>query len=243
MNAADRDALIASAGRLGLTPVEWGGLMSYESGLNPARWGGSGGRHVGLIQFGPSEQKQFGVTGQESFQEQLPKAEAFLRARGYEPGMGLLQAYSTVNAGSPGLLNARDAKNGGMPGTVAEKVQNQFGPHFRKVSAFLGGDAAMTMPSETATAAPVASGRFGFSGIEPSASSAPTMTTPAAEEKDDGLDAASILKMLAGEKGLASLAAPAGGSATAAPAPPPMVPIQRRATPFDRDAFLALLRR
>ena len=53
MDAADRDALIASAGRLGLTPVEWGGLMSYESGLNPTRWGGAGGRHVGLIQFGP----------------------------------------------------------------------------------------------------------------------------------------------------------------------------------------------
>lgn len=242
MNAADRDALIASAGRLGLTPVEWGGLMSYESGLNPGRWGGAGGRHVGLIQFGPSEQKQFGVTGRETFQEQLPKAEAFLLSRGYEPGMGLVQAYSTVNAGSPGMLNARDAKNGGMPGTVAEKVANQFGPHFKKVSAFLGGDAAMTMPAETATATPAASGRFGFSGIEPSASSAPTMTTPE-PKKDDGLDAASILKMLAGEKGLASLAAPAGGGATAAPAPPPMVPIQRRAAPFDRDAYLALLRR
>ncbi|MFG7486290.1 hypothetical protein [Methylorubrum rhodesianum] len=241
MDAADRDALIASAGRLGLTPVEWGGLMSYESGLNPGRWGGAGGRHVGLIQFGPSEQKAFGVTGRETFQEQLPKAEAFLLSRGYTPGMGLMQAYSTVNAGSPGMLNASDAKNGGMPGTVAEKVANQFGPHFRKVSAFLGGDAAMTMPSDSGATAPVASGRFGFSGIEPSAASAPTMTTP--EKKDEGLDAASILKMLAGEKGLGALAAPAGSGATAAPAPPPMVPIQRRAAPFDRDAYLALLRR
>lgn len=242
MDAADRDALIASAGRLGLTPVEWGGLMSYESGLNPGRWGGAGGRHVGLIQFGPSEQKQFGVTGRETFQEQLPKAEAFLLARGYEPGMGLMQAYSTVNAGSPGMLNASDAKNGGMPGTVADKVNNQFGPHFRKVSAFLGGDAAMTMPAETATAAPVASGRFGFSGIEPSIAPAPTMTTPEAK-KDDGLDVASILKLVAGEKGLASMAAPAAATAPAAPSAPPMVPPQRRAIPFDRDAYLALLAR
>ncbi|MBA8912068.1 hypothetical protein [Methylorubrum thiocyanatum] len=114
--------------------------------------------------------------------------------------------------------------------------------HRAKASAFLGGDAAMTMPAETATAAPVASGRFGFSGIEPSAAPAPTMATPD-PKKDDGLDAASILKMLAGEKDLGSLAAPAAGGATAAPAPPPMVPIQRRAAPFDRDAFLALLRR
>lgn len=242
MDAADRDALIASAGRLGLTPVEWGGLMSYESGLNPGRWGGAGGRHLGLIQFGPSEQKQFGVTGRETFQEQLPKAEAFLLSRGYEPGMGLMQAYSTVNAGSPGMLNASDAKNGGMPGTVADKVNNQFGPHFRKVSAFLGGDAAMTMPAETATAAPAASGRFGFSGIEPSAAPAPMMTTPEAK-KDDGLDVASILKLVAGEKGLASMAAPAAATAPAAPSAPPMVPPQRRAIPFDRDAYLALLAR
>lgn len=241
MDAADRDALIASAGRLGLTPVEWGGLMSYESGLNPGRWGGSGGRHVGLIQFGPSEQKQFGVTGRETFKEQLPKAEAFLLARGYEPGMGLMQAYSTVNAGSPGMLNASDAKNGGMPGTVAEKVTNQFGPHFRKVSAFLGGDAAMTMPTDSGSATPAASGRFGFSGIEPSAASAPTMTTPSA--KDDGLDMGSILKMLAGDKGLVSMAAPTAATAPAAPAAPPMVPPQRRAIPFDRDAYLAQLRR
>ncbi|CAO4140666.1 hypothetical protein [Methylorubrum extorquens] len=244
MNAADRDALIASAGRLGLTPVEWGGLMSYESGLNPTRWGGAGGRHVGLIQFGPSEQKQFGVTGQETFQEQLPKAEAFLRARGYEPGMGLMQAYSTVNAGSPGMLNASDAKNGGMPGTVAEKVQNQFGPHFRKVSAFLGGDAAMTMPSEgtAGTTTPAASGRFGFSGIEPSASSASTMTAPEAK-KDDGPDVASILKLMAGDGGLGALAQPTDAQPPAAPSAPPMVPLQRRAVPFDRDAFLAQLRR
>lgn len=242
MDAADRDALIASAGRLGLTPVEWGGLMSYESGLNPGRWGGAGGRHLGLIQFGPSEQKQFGVTGRETFQEQLPKAEAFLRARGYEPGMGLLQAYSTVNAGSPGLLNASDAKNGGMPGTVAEKVQNQFGPHFKKVSAFLGGDAAMTMPAETATAAPVASGRFGFSGIEPSSASAPTMTAPEAK-KDEGLDVASILKLMAGDGGLAKMAQPVGDQSAAVPTAPPMVPPQRRAVPFDRDAYLTLLRR
>jgi len=244
MNAADRDALIASAGRLGLTPVEWGGLMSYESGLNPGRWGGSGGRHVGLIQFGPSEQKQFGVTGRESFQEQLPKAEAFLLSRGYEPGMGLTQAYSTVNAGSPGRLNASDANNGGMPGTVAEKVANQFGPHFRKVSAFLGGDAAMTMPSEgtTRAATPAASGRFGFSGIEPSASSEPTMTAPEAK-KDDGPDVASILKLMAGDGGLGALAQPAAAQAPAAPSAPSMVPLQRRAVPFDRDAFLAQLRR
>src|SRR5206468_3273928 len=102
-------------------------------------WGGTGGRHVGLIQFGPNEQKQFGVTGNETFQEQLPKVEAFLQSRGYKPGMGVMNAYSTINAGSPGRFNASDANNGGMPGTVADKVNNQFAPHYAWATKWLGG--------------------------------------------------------------------------------------------------------
>jgi len=244
MNAADRDALIASAGRLGTTPLDLGTVISYETGgtFSPSIRGGAGNRHIGLIQFGIPEQRQYGASQDQSFGEQLGAVERYLTDRGFKPGMGLLDLYSTINAGRPGRYNASDAGNGGAPGTVADKVNGQMAGHRAKASAFLGGDAAMTMPSDGGATAPVASGRFGFSGIEPSASSAPTMATPDAK-KDDGLDAASILKMLAGEKGLGSLAAPAAGGATAAPAPPPMVPIQRRAAPFDRDAFLALLRR
>lgn len=243
MNAADRDALIASAGRLGTTPLDLGTVISYETGgtFSPSIRGGAGNRHIGLIQFGGPEQRQYGASQDQSFGEQLGAVERYLTDRGFKPGMGLLDLYSTINAGRPGRYNASDAGNGGAPGTVADKVNGQMAGHRAKASAFLGGDAAMTMPAESGVA-PVASGRFGFSGIEPSTASAPTMTAPEAK-KDEGLDTASILKMLAGEKGLGSLAAPAAGGATAAPAPPPMVPIQRRAVPFDRDAFLALLRR
>ncbi|MBE7196595.1 MAG: hypothetical protein INR70_02160 [Parafilimonas terrae] len=157
----DQQALIASAQRLGLSPVEWGGIIHYESGADPSRWGGSGGRHVGLIQFGPNEQKQFGVTGRESFQDQLGKAEAFLASRGYKPGMGVMNAYSTINAGSPGRFNASDAGNGGMPGTVADKVNSQFAPHYAWANKFLGG--GMQLPNSAGgSSAPAA---FGLSGV------------------------------------------------------------------------------
>lgn len=156
----DQQALIASAQRLGLSPVEWGGIIHYESGADPSRWGGTGGRHVGLIQFGPNEQKQFGVTGQESFQEQLLKAEQFMSARGYKPGMGVMNAYSTINAGSPGRFNASDANNGGMPGTVADKVNTQFAPHYAWANKFLGG--GMQLPASAGGSNRPAA--FGLSG-------------------------------------------------------------------------------
>ena len=156
----DQQALMASADRLGLSPVEWGGIIHYESGGDPSRWGGTGGRHVGLIQFGPNEQKQFGVTGKESFQEQLGKAEAFLASRGYKPGMGVMNAYSTINAGSPGRFNASDANNGGMPGTVADKVNGQFAPHYAWANKFLGGGMQLPAPAG-GSSRPAA---FGLSG-------------------------------------------------------------------------------
>ncbi len=228
----NRAALIASAERLGLSPVEWGALMSYESGLNPSIRGGAGGRHLGLIQFGPTEQRDFGVTGRETFAEQLPKAEAFLLSRGYKPGMGLMQAYSTVNAGSPGRLNASDAGNGGLPGTVADKVRDQFGPHYKKAAAFLGGSFTPTMPGGSA-----ASGRFGVSGVEPSAAPAPAMTMPSeAPSEGGGLDAARLMQLVLAQ----------AQPAHKAPEPPaPSAPAPQAAPPpqaeFDAARFYALL--
>ncbi|QRE76479.1 hypothetical protein [Methylobacterium aquaticum] len=230
---SDREALIASAERMGLPPVHWGGLMSYESGLNPNRWGGAGGRHVGLIQFGPAEQKAFGVTGNETFQEQLPKAEAFMLSRGYQPGMGLMQAYSTVNAGSPGRLNASDAKNGGMPGTVADKVNNQFGPHFKRAAAFLGGDFTPTMPAGTNDAAP--SAPFGFHP-PPAGGDTAAPQTPAAAP-DDTADIAAILRTLMPRQQEQPAAAPQEAPAAAPmPMPEPMAAPQ-----FDAAKAFALL--
>jgi hypothetical protein len=61
--------------------------------------------------------------------------------------MGMLDAYSIVNAGGPGLYNRTDANNGGAPGTVADKVNNQMSSHRAKAAALLGGDYSAPAPS------------------------------------------------------------------------------------------------
>jgi hypothetical protein len=210
----DQQALIASAQRLGLSPVEWGGIIHYESGGDPSRWGGAKNadgspRHVGLIQFGPAEQKQFGVTGKESFQEQLPKAEAFLLSRKYQPGSGVMNAYSTINAGSPGRFNASDAGNGGMPGTVADKVNSQFAPHYAWANKFLGG--GMQLPSSAGgSAQPAGFGLKGpTQGAAPFSMAAPgggaTMGLPndaaAASADASGLDPMKLMQAITGGQG------------------------------------------
>jgi hypothetical protein len=240
MNAADRDALIASAQRIGADPTDLGTVISYETRgtFSPSIRGGAGNRHIGLIQFGIPEQKQYGASQDQSFAEQLPAVERYLVDRGFRPGMGMLDLYSTINAGRPGRYNASDAGNGGAPGTVADKVNGQMTAHRAKASAFLGGDAAMTMPPDSS--APAASGRFGFAGIEPSATPAPTMQAPAAAE-DTPTDYGALLKLVAGDQGLAALARP-----QAEPAAEPSrmsTPMPRRPVAFDLDAFLARLPR
>jgi hypothetical protein len=53
--------------------------------------------------------------------------------------MGLLDIYSTINAGRPGLYGRSDAANGGAPGTVADKVATMAG-HRLRANALLGGE-------------------------------------------------------------------------------------------------------
>ncbi|SFV11649.1 hypothetical protein SAMN02799643_05522, partial [Methylobacterium sp. UNCCL125] len=76
--AADRDALIASAQRIGADPLDLATVMSFESGFSPSIRGGSGNRHIGLIQFGPTEQQQYGASQDQSFADQLPAVERYL---------------------------------------------------------------------------------------------------------------------------------------------------------------------
>lgn len=114
--------------------------MFYESGMNPNRWGGAGGRYYGLIQFGPEERAKYGVRpGESSGIDQVAAAENYLRDRGLKPGMGMLDLYSTVNAGRPGLYSRSDANNGGLPGTVADKVASPaMAAHRARADALLG---------------------------------------------------------------------------------------------------------
>lgn len=98
-------------------------VMNYESSGRPGVWGGKNNDYFGLIQFGPNERKQFGVdTKNPSAQNQIDAAMKFLASRGFKPGMGLQDLYSTVLAGSPGHYNRSDGA-----GTVAEHVANMSG--------------------------------------------------------------------------------------------------------------------
>lgn len=98
-------------------------VMQYESSGDASRWGGKGGNYFGLIQFGPNERAQFGVdTKNPSEQNQIDATFKYLSARGYKPGMPLIDLYSTINAGSPGHYNASDGN-----GTVASHVAKMMG--------------------------------------------------------------------------------------------------------------------
>lgn len=242
MPDARRDALIASAQRIGADPLDLATAISYETGgtFNPGIRGGAGKRHIGLIQFGIPEQQKYGASQDQSFEEQLPAVEGYLTDRGFKPGMGILDLYSTINAGRPGRYTASDAGNGGAPGTVADKVNTQMGAHRAKAAAFLGGDFTPAMPSE-AGGTPAASGsaaRAPFSLAGPVGSSAPAPTIPAEPAKgDSGPDLGTIMKMLGASQGaVAGQAAP-----EAVPLPAPAPPPAPRPQAFDARKFFALL--
>ncbi len=133
-------AVRASAQRLGINPSDLLTAMSYETGgtLNPNLWGGKNNQYLGLIQFGPGEQQKYGVKPGMPVADQVTAAENFLRDRGVRPGMGMLDIYSTINAGSPGLYNRSDANNGGAPGTIYDKVTQQMAGHRARAESLLG---------------------------------------------------------------------------------------------------------
>lgn len=127
-----KTSLRAGAEELGVDPVDLATAISYETGgtFNPGIKGGKGGNYQGIIQFGANERAQFGVTGEESFAEQVPKMVAFLKARGLKPGSGLLDIYSTINAGSPGLYDRSD-----RPGyTVSRHVEEMLASRHRSTA-------------------------------------------------------------------------------------------------------------
>jgi hypothetical protein len=136
----------STADALGIDPVDLATAISYETAgtFDPAKGGPvtKWGRHRGLIQFGESQAKQFGVDWNDPVGSQLGPNGAiakYLKAAGVKPGMGLMDIYSAINAGGVGRYGASDANNGGAPGTVADKVNNQMAAHRAKAEALLGG--------------------------------------------------------------------------------------------------------
>lgn len=135
-------AIRQSAARIGADPVDLATVISYETAgtFDPWKAGPTTqwGQHRGLIQWGEPQRQEYGVYQGMPVDEQMRAVEKYLTKAGYRPGMGLMDMYSAVNAGSVGRYGASDANNGGAPGTVADKVNNQMGPHRQKAAAFLG---------------------------------------------------------------------------------------------------------
>jgi hypothetical protein len=112
-----------------------------------------------LIQFGEPQAQQYGVDWNNPAGSQLGPDGAiarYYRSNGWQPGMGMLDAYSIVNAGAPGRYSASDANNGGAPGDVRDKVENQMAGHRAAAMRLLGmeGGHSAGMPSQNALAAP-----------------------------------------------------------------------------------------
>jgi hypothetical protein len=123
LTADDLAYLQQAAMRDHYNPADAQKVFAYESSNRPDVWGGKGGKYFGIFQAGPSERAQFGIdTKNPSARNQIDAFGKFLAARGYKPGMGLLDMYSTVNAGSPGHYKASDGN-----GTVASHVAAMMG--------------------------------------------------------------------------------------------------------------------
>ncbi len=139
-------AKVAETARaIGMDPLDLATIISYETGgtFDPMQSGPTTqwGQHRGLIQFGEPQARQYGVDWASPEASQLGPDGAiakYFTSNGYKPGMGLLDAYSIVNAGAPGRYNASDANNGGAPGTVADKVNSQMSGHRANAERLLG---------------------------------------------------------------------------------------------------------
>lgn len=151
-----RQGIIDTAAAIGMPAHDLATIISFESGFNGDVWGGKNGQHYGFIQFGPAERAQYGVrVGDPSSQLGPNGAVAkYFIDRGYKPGMGIMDAYSIVNAGGPGLYNRSDTAAGGTPGDVRAKVTTQFAPHAERATALLGGSYTPSYTNTYASATP-----------------------------------------------------------------------------------------
>ena len=149
MDPRIRQGIIEAAQELGISPADLATAISYETGgtFDPMQKGPTTqyGQHIGLIQFGEPQRAENGVdlsSPDAAIASQLGANGAvvkYLRRAGVKPGMGMLDVYSAINAGSVGRYNASDANNGGAPGTVKDKVESQMSGHRRNALALLGG--------------------------------------------------------------------------------------------------------
>jgi hypothetical protein len=121
-----RDSIIDVSQKLGIDPIDLATAISYETAgtFDPWKAGPTTqwGQHRGLIQWGKDQRDHYHVTKDSTIPEQMDAVGQYLTDAGVQPGMGLRDIYSAINAGHVGRYNASDAHNGGDRGTVDDKV-------------------------------------------------------------------------------------------------------------------------
>ncbi|MEO0988449.1 MAG: peptidoglycan DD-metalloendopeptidase family protein [Cyanobacteria bacterium J06639_14] len=136
---AGAKAIVNIAGHLGLDPIELTALMSWESSgtLNPNKMGGDGDVYKGLIQFSPSNQQQYGISGQQTIAGQAPKIMQYLLDNGFRPSEhDIRHAYSAILAGeAPEKYWGRRDSNGTSVRNAFQRFQS--GPHHERARQFL----------------------------------------------------------------------------------------------------------
>lgn len=150
--------IAGAAQRLGIDPVDLATAISYETAgtFDPTKRGPTTqwGQHKGLIQWGePQAMKYLG--GDFSIGSQMDGIVKYLQDAGVRPGMGLMDIYSAINAGSVGRYGASDAGTGGAWGTVADKVNYQMAGHRAKAEQLMAGtiDPAQSQAAQAAAQA------------------------------------------------------------------------------------------
>lgn len=207
-----------AAGELGVDPLDIGTIASYETGgtFDPniagptTKWG----THRGLFQWGePQAQKYLG--GDFSVPSQFRGFVNYARDAGVQPGHGLMDIYSAVNAGQVGRYGASDAIAGGAPGTVYDKVVNQMAGHRQKAMNLLNLPDAQPFPANLQNTLPQAAAQTASLGPQASLNQAvdvAQMSAPqaAASSPISGIMNLAMMKMLQDQQ------------SQPAPAPPPM---------------------
>lgn len=124
------------ANKFNLNPVELAAIMSFETGgtFDPNIEGGEGGNYLGLIQFGPNEQKTYGITIDSTPEQWTQAITKFFEDRGLKPGASIEDVYSTILTGSPGNYNRKD-----INGTnVRNAVPRILSDHLANAEKWLG---------------------------------------------------------------------------------------------------------
>lgn len=169
-----RAGILSTAQALGIDPLDLATAISYETAgtFDPTKAGPTTkwGTHRGLIQFGEPQAQQYGVNWEDPIGSQLGPDGAvakYLRDTGVQPGMGLLDIYSAINAGGVGRYNASDTAAGGAPGTVRDKVEKQMADHRRKAAALLGGEIDPVVTASAPAASAPTAATFGSMAPSP----------------------------------------------------------------------------